>query len=193
VVDVGVRDDEVERLAGALIGRDEVAGLAELLLEPDAPHGRGEAELAPSSSNKRTNALTRAPVHRGEEHAPLALEVMDERVDGAGVERVSADEQRVERERLPDVLVLDEARDGAVDGPIGAQARELRRDADHVGEAQEGRRRELVVALLEHTSRVVDEPRVALGVARVAGADLLEHGLGVAHVVEAVAVVQTKR
>jgi hypothetical protein len=45
----------------------------------------------------------------GKEHAPLPLDPVDERVDGARLQRIPADEQRVKAERLPEVLVFDKS------------------------------------------------------------------------------------
>ena len=71
----------------------------------------------------------------------------------------------MERQRLAQALVLDEAAHRAVDGAVGAQPRELRRDAHHVGEAQEGGVDELLVAGLEDPPAVVHEALEAVAVA----------------------------
>ena len=74
---------------------------------------------------------------------------------------------------------FDEAADGAVDRAVGAQPRQLRRDAHHVGEAQEGGVDQLLVAGLEHAPAVVDEALEAGGVAGRQRRDLRAHRSGV--------------
>src|SRR5688572_9160894 len=91
-------------------------------------------------------------------------------------------------EGLAQVVVLDETRHAGVHGAVGAQPRQVRRDTQHVREAQEGRRRQLLVTLLEHSPRILDEALVTLGVARAALADLGVHLRAVAAVVELVAI-----
>ena len=45
----------------------------------------------------------------GKEHAPLPLDPVDQRVYGARLQRIPADEQGVKAERLPEVLVFDKS------------------------------------------------------------------------------------
>src|SRR6185295_11148874 len=100
-----------------------------------------------------------------EEDPPLALEERDQGVDRARLERVAADEERMERQRLPEALVLYEPTHGPIDGPVGAKARELRRDAHHVREAEECRVDEALVPRLEEAAAIVHETREPLAVA----------------------------
>jgi hypothetical protein len=128
------------------------------VLDADAVDRRRQLERAAQLGEQLDQAAhQRAGAALGEPHAPGALEVVDQRVDRRGLEGVAADQERVERQRLADVLVLHVAGDGAVHRAIGAQPAELRRDLDHVPEPQERRRRELGVAGVEHLRGVVAE------------------------------------
>ena len=124
----------------------------------------------------------------GEGHPPLPLQEVDQRVDGAGVEGIAADQEGVEAQRLAQVLVLHEARDRGVDRAVGPEAHELRCHPHHVREAQERNAGQLLISLLEDPPGVVDEGTVAGHVRRRAALDLLLHRLGVPGVVEGVSV-----
>src|SRR4051812_44436683 len=63
----------------------------------------------------------RAGAAHGELDAPLALEVLDERVDARRVERVAADEQRLEREDAAELVVADVLARHLPDGPPRAE------------------------------------------------------------------------
>jgi hypothetical protein len=66
-----------------------------------------QLDVAPSSLEQLAERLDqRAGAAHRVPHAPLALEVVDHRVDAGGVERVAADEQRVEAEALAQEVVL---------------------------------------------------------------------------------------
>ena len=45
----------------------------------------------------------------GKKHTPLPLDPVDQRVDGACLEWIAADEQGVEAECLPEVLIFDKS------------------------------------------------------------------------------------
>ena len=53
------------------------------------------------------------------------------------IERVAADQQRVEGEAAAQELILDELRDVAVDAQIRLQPDQVGRDLEHVAEVQE--------------------------------------------------------
>ena len=115
----------------------------------------------PSSSKRRTSAAhQRAGAAPREEHAPLLLEVVDQRVDGAGLERVAAHEQRVERQGLAEVLVLHEARPRRRT-PSGRRAGARGRGATRTMSAKRrnGSAGQLLVALHEDRRGVVHEAR----------------------------------
>src|SRR6202000_1824420 len=123
----------------------------------------------------------------GKEDTPLPLEIMDERVDGAGLEGSSADQKRVERKCLAQVFVLHERSDRFVDRAIGAQLHQRGCAAEHVGEAQKGNVRELGVAGVENVFAVVDEARVAFTITGISSGDFVVERLS-AGIIDDVAV-----
>ena len=184
---VGVRHHQVELLRAG-VGRHAV-GAAVAVRRFDPPDGCREPELAPDllvELHESADERARCPAR--EEDAPVPLEVVDEGVDGARLEGVPAHEERVEAQRLAQVVVLDEALDGAVDRAVGPQANEVGGHLHHVREAQERHAGQLLVALDEDLPRVRDEGAVASDVARREPPDLLLHVLLVAVVVEGDAV-----
>ena len=126
----------------------------------------------------------------GEMDAPLALEEADEGVDRRGLERVAADEQRMEAEDLPELVALDVLGDHPVHGAVALQLHHLGHDLGHVPQLGERHVRELLEAHLKDVAAHVVEPLVAFDVARREPAHLLDHVVGVAGVVEHVAVVE---
>ena len=120
--DVGVADDDHRPAARARrpAGRPSRAGLdGQDLARPRRP----SSSAPPSSSKRRTSAVDdRAGAAHREPDAPLPLQVVDQRVDAGRLERVAADQQRVEREDLAQPLVLHEARDEAVDRAVALAA-----------------------------------------------------------------------
>ena len=97
----------------------------------------------------------RARSAHGEVHAPAALEVRDEAVDGGGVEGVSADEQRMEAQRDPQLRVPDIGRHEPVDAAMPTQLQEIRCHVDHGLERGEG----LVAEFLEAEAADLSAPR----------------------------------
>src|SRR6188768_2212690 len=87
-------------------------------------------------------------------------------------------------ERLSQVLVFDEPRDGSVDRSVRAEHREGGRHANHVHELQERSSSELLVAFDEYLSTVLQEPLIPGDVFRLECRDLTTHLAGVARVVE---------
>ena len=123
-----------------------------------------------------------------EEDAPVALELVDEGVDGRAGEGVSPDQERVEAEHLAQVGVLDEAGHHVVDATVGLQPHQLGGHTDHAPEVEEGHVGQLHVPLLEDLLHVAQEAVVALHVAGALAGDLLVDELEVVGVVEAVPV-----
>ena len=110
---VGVRHDEVGRQRFAVrqrhAGRD---ALAAALLDLDPidlgvqPHRPAELlELADHRSDQRAGAADR------EMHAPGLFDEMDHCIDRGHLERVAADQQRLEAEHLPHLVALEKFRD----------------------------------------------------------------------------------
>ncbi len=70
-------------------------------------------------------------------HAPFALQVVNECVDGGGLKWVAADEQGVETEHAPEHGVFDVLRHKVVDGLVRLQPDEVGHNGQHVGELEE--------------------------------------------------------
>ena len=189
VVEVGVRDHDVERLARQGVGGDQVARPV-ARLDLDAPDRRVEPQLAAEVHEELRQGTHEGPgTAAREEDAPVPLEEVDQRVDGARLERVAADQQGVEAQRLAQALVAHEAGD-RVDRPNGRHAGGRARAAtrSHVSQVQERLCREALVAGREHAPAVLVEAPVARDVAGRATRDLGEQRGRVAAIVEAVAV-----
>ena len=71
-------------------------------------------------------------------HAEFPFQVHNEAVDGAGVERIAADEKRVEAERDAQAGVADVLFYDAGDAPIAGEADEMRENPRHVRPRAEG-------------------------------------------------------
>ncbi len=156
-------------------------------------HRRVELDLATEVTKEPDQPLDQgAGTTFREMHSPTLLEGVDQRVDGRGVERVAADEQRVEAERLAQVLVLHEPRDHAVHAAIALQPDQLGRGLDHAGKVEERHAAELDVTFLEHLLRVHEEAPIAVDVSRAFGADLRRGLVRIVAVVEGVAVFPTE-
>jgi hypothetical protein len=79
-------------------------------LDCDLFDRRIEPERAAEVLEESHEAADKRPgASLGKEHTPLPLDPVDQRVDGACLQRIAADEQGVEAECLPEVLILDEA------------------------------------------------------------------------------------
>ena len=87
-----------------------------------------------------------------EEHAPLTLNPMNQRVDGAGVVRIPTNQQRVKAEGLSEVFVLDEPRNRRIDAAVGSQSSQLRCDANHIAELKKWHRTQFFIAFVKDSS-----------------------------------------
>ena len=124
----------------------------------------------------------------GEPDAAVAFQFVDERVDRAGRHRVSADEQGVKRERLPQLLVANEARDRRVDGSPCLVAGKLRGRPEHAFEIEKRDRAQLLIALDVNAFRIAEKAAVALDVRGLQSFDLPRELLVVIDVIEGGAV-----
>ena len=113
---------------------------------------------------------------------------MDQRIDRRGRERVAADQQRVERERLAQLLVGNKARDDPVDAAPCLQARERRAGPHHLREVEKRNRAEPHIPFREHSLRIGEKAAVAGDIGRVAGGDLPIERVLVVDIVEDCAV-----
>jgi hypothetical protein len=66
------------------------------------------------------------------------LQMLDERIEAAGVERVSADEKRLQREDPAQAVVAQIAPNDAVDAAVAAEPYDLRKGGQHCGDSVEG-------------------------------------------------------
>ena len=116
-----------------MLARGELRMIGATTLDEDLLDRRREADRAAELLDQPDERLhDRARAAAGEVHAPLALEVADQRVDRGCMLRVATHEQRVEREHLPQLLVLDVLAHVAEDRPVALQLHEVRRDAQAV-------------------------------------------------------------
>ncbi len=115
--------------------------------------------------------------------APLALQIVDERIDGRSVERIAPNQKRVKRKAAAQEVVLHVLRDVAVYAAIGLKPDQVRRHAQHVGHVQERRVDQRHAGVEDRLGRV-GEAGVALGVVRVKLADLFENVFVVAVIAE---------
>ena len=96
--------------------------------------GRVEAEFPAQIFQEFDEGLDEgAGAPHGKVDAPFALEVVDHGVDGGGLEGIAADEEGMEGEDFAEPLRLNVARGHLPDGAVGAEADEVRSDAEHVG------------------------------------------------------------
>ena len=106
VHDIGIARDRVEAFAPAALGHhagDLVAhglDLDDRIIEPQGPSD--PLEMPDHARDEPVGAAF------GEPHAAILFQLMDQRVDRTGLHRIAADQQRVERQRLAQLLVLHE-------------------------------------------------------------------------------------
>ena len=170
VHDVGVGGHDLGVEARAVF-EDHAGGSA--ARRRDRVHRRRQADRAAEAlqqphqaADERTGAALREP------NAPAPLQRVDQGVDGRGLERIAADQQRMERESLAEMLVLDEARHERIDVAVAFELHQRRRYLDHRAEIEERHGPEPDIALLQHGLREGQEPPVTRDVARRHGRDL---------------------
>ena len=120
---------------------------------------------------------------------PFAFEVVDHGVDRRRVERVTADQQRMEGEALAQKVVFDELRQIAVDAAVRLHLDQVGRDFEHVGEVQKRLIRQLDETLLEDRFRRSHKLLIAGFVGGIPLFDLAEDEVLVTVVIEAAPVV----
>src|SRR5690606_17922793 len=123
-------------------------------------------EVAHHAGDETVGAPARPP------HAAVLFELVDQRVDAARGQRVAANQQRVERQRLAQLVIADEAGNRLIDRPPGAVLDQHRGGPDHRGEVQERHRAQLDVAFLVDRRSVFEERVVAGDVGRIEPGDL---------------------
>ena len=119
----------------------------------------------------------------GEQHAPLLLQLVDERVHRGRLVRIAADQQRMEREHLAEALVLEILVSECRDRDVGPGADQVGEHFDH----RTGREERLVDerhAHVEDLPRLVAELQVAGDVVGIELTHLTHDGVAVAVVME---------
>ena len=183
---IGIGDDGVGLVYGA-IGHAHACRLAPL--HQDLVHfGVGVNGDAQFGEQPLVGVDDGAGAAVGIVNAPLTLEVVDQHIKRRGIERIAADEQRVERETAAQKFIFDEFGHVAVDAAIALQADQIRRDLEHVRHMQEGFVDERH-ARLEDLFGGFDEAGIAFFVGRVPLVDLAEDEFVIAVVVETATVV----
>ena len=168
--------------------------------QADAGHGvvfhqelvdRGvEAKLAAEILEEFDQGLDQgAGTAHGEVHTPLAFEVVDHGVDGGGLERIPADEERVKGKNFAEALIFHVATGHLPDGAVGTEADQIGSDTEHVGEMGEGLIGEFDEGALEDGVGFADKAAVALEVLGGKAPDFVLHGGLVAGVFEGIAIV----
>ena len=186
VDDVGIGCDRVEALAPPALRADaghEIAERLDLVDRIAEPHRAAEPlEMTHHSIDERVRAAAREP------HAAVALELVDQSVDGARCHRIAADEEGVKAEGLPQLLVLHVARDDRIDGSPRLMLGERRRGADHGLEIEERDMAEPLIALGIDAGRIIEEVQIAAHILRLDRRDLPHQGGIVVGIIEGRAV-----
>ena len=108
----------------------------------------------------------------GEPDAAVLFQLVDQRVDRAGLHRVAADEQGVEAQCLAQFLVLHERRHDRIDRAPRLIFHQRRRSLDHAGKVEKRLVAELEIALVMHACAVCQELFIARDIFRVQLLDL---------------------
>ena len=91
--------------------------------DANAAHGAAKPNFDAAALQQRAQRAGDGPgaAHR-EKHTVRALQIMNQPVNAGGVERVAADQQRLDRESLAQLVVLQEFFDQTPNGAVAAQA-----------------------------------------------------------------------
>ena len=169
--------------------RRAVAHRLDMLDRIAQPHGAADPlEMRGHPGDQPVGAAHREP------DAAVFLQLVDQRIDGAGGHGIAADEQRMEAQRLAQLLVLHELADHGIDRAPGLIFHQCRRGLDHAGEIEKRLVAQLHIAFLEHASAVFQELGIACHIVRVQLGDFrIQLGLviriieiGAVHPVEAI-------
>ena len=87
---------------------------------------------------------------------------MDHRVDGGGLERVSADKERVKGKDLAETLIFHMAAGHLPDRPVRAESDQVGSDTEHVGKMGERLVGQFEEGALENGMGLADKSAVAL-------------------------------
>ena len=186
VHDVAVRGDGIGLHRPAALRGDAGHPVAQRL---DRGDGIAEAQRAAQPLEMRDQPRDQ-PVGAAarEPHTAVALQFVDQRVDGAGRHRIAADQQSVERQRLAQFLVFHELRHDRIDRPPRLVFRQRGRRLHHRREVEEGDMAELFIAFAVHALGIFEEAVVAGDVGGIELADLTLQRRFIVRVIEVRAV-----
>lgn len=182
---IRVGNDGIGRVEAAVL---EAKPLGDAVFDDDFVHFGIEVDFAAEIFDQVGERLhDGAGAAHSVVHPPLPLEVMYHGVDRSGVERITANQKRVEREAAAKEVILDKLRHIFIDALVGLQLDEIRRNLEHVGKFQEGDVGQLGEAFIEDGFGGSQEVEVTLLICRVALFDFFEGEFFVAVVVKKLA------
>ena len=182
VHDIGIAGHGIEAFAPARV-RFDFAHLLAQRVDVDHrimhPHGPAEPfEMAHHACDQAVGAALRPP------HAAIHFQLVDQRVDAAGLHRIAAHQQRVEAQRLAQLFIVDEARNHRIDAAPGLLLGQRGRRLEHRLEIEEGHMAQLDVALFVNRRGIFEEALVARDIGRVELRDFAEQLLFIVRIVE---------
>ena len=187
VRDVGIGDDH---LSAQGFSRAESDSSRRPVFDEKFVHGRVEANFAAKILKKFDQGLDQGSGStHSEVNSPFALQIVDHGVDGGGLERIAADEKRMEGEDFTKALRFDVARGHLPYRAIRTESDEVWSDSKHVGEGGEGLIGKFDESFLEDSVSFSDKAAVALEVVGEVLANLGLHFGLVAGVLKGLAVV----
>ena len=161
------------------------------VVDGDPAHRRIAADGAalPLDQPHHAGDQRAGPAHR-EMHAVFAFQEGDEAIDRGRAERIAADQERMEAQHLTQLLAAHVTRHFAIDRAKAFQPHQIGQDADHVGDGSERHMAEPLepraVGCLAHRH----EGAVAREIARCEPRNFALHRVGVAGIVEGLAVLE---
>ena len=124
----------------------------------------------------------------GEIHSPFPFQKVNQGVDGRGLERVATDQQRVETQGLPEMVILDVFCYGLVHRTIGSQPNQRRRDRHHVGEPKKRSVSQFGVSFSKHLLRIFEKTLIAFSIRLISLCNLGDHFRFVSNIIKSVAI-----
>ena len=187
ISDVGIGDDDV---GAKRFARAQPDSRRRSVFDEKFVHGRVKAKLSTQIFQEFDEGLDKgARASHGKVNAPFALQIVNHGVDGGGLERIAADEKRMEGEDFTKALRFDVARGHLPDRAVGAESDQIRGHAQHVGKGGEGVIGQFDEGFLKNGVSFTDKAAIAFEVVGKVLANLGLHFLLVAGVFEGLAVV----
>ncbi len=119
-----------------------------------------------------------------EPNPAIALELVDQRIDGTRRHRIAADQQGVERQRLAQLLVLHEGRNHRIDAAPRLIFGQRRCRLHHRGKVEKRDMAELFIALAINARRIVEKPAIPVDIGGIEPRDLAHQDIVVIGVIE---------